>query len=111
MVSVVLNGLFWMPSILFPARAVVEGETTSRNPKPVTVAAPASAALARNLRRLRYKLLGVISEERMSSAFLISMRTPMIRGQIRLASIFHQIGRSRGEKVARPWFRSLRSEV
>src|ERR1700726_771654 len=98
MVSVVLNGLFWMPSILFPASAVVEGETTLRSPKPVAAAAPARAAPARNLRRLRHKLLGVISEERISSAFLISMRTPIIR----LASIFHQIGRSRGEKVARP---------
>ena len=39
MVSVVLNGLFWIPSILFPARAVVEGETISRNPKPVAAAA------------------------------------------------------------------------
>src|ERR1700739_1665473 len=105
MVSLVLNGLFWMPSILFPASAIDEGETISRKPKPEAAAAPAMAAPARNLRRLRYKLLGVISEERMSFAFLIIMTTPMIR----LASIFHQIGRSRGEKVASPWFRGLRS--
>src|ERR1700722_1502849 len=82
MVSVVLNGLFWMPSILLPASTVVRGETISR-PKPVAAAAPAIAAPARNLRRFRYRLLGVISDERMSCAFLICIRTPVLYTRIR----------------------------
>src|SRR5271157_16398 len=76
MVSVVLNGLFWMPSILVPAKAVNDGETISRSPAPLAAAAPATAIPARNFRRFRYRLLGVISDERMSSAFLISTLNP-----------------------------------
>src|SRR5579864_4066027 len=95
MVSVVLNGLFRMPSILLPASAVVAGEIISRSPKVVAAAAPAIAAPARNLRRSRYKLLGVISDGRMSSAFLMSIRTP-----VPTMSIFHQIRRHGGEKVS-----------
>src|SRR3984957_5252694 len=83
MVSVVLNGLFWMPSILLPASTVVRGETISRSPKPAAAAAPATAAPARNLRRFRYRFLGVISDERMSCAFLISIRTPVLYPPIR----------------------------
>src|SRR5450432_687647 len=66
-----------MPSILFPASALNEGAINSRNPAPVAAATPAIAAPARNFRRFRYKLLGVISDERMSAAFLMSMRTPV----------------------------------
>src|ERR1700689_2077979 len=65
-----------MPSILLPASATVEGETSSRRPAPVATAAPASAALARNLRRFRYRLWGVISDEGMSADFLINIGTP-----------------------------------
>src|ERR1700689_4273012 len=106
MASVVLNGLFWMPSILFPASAVVEGETISCRPKPVAAAAPAMAAPARNLRRFRYKLLGVISDERMTVAVLINMealvsiRSATDGSALSLFSIFHPIGRAPGEKVS-----------
>src|SRR5271169_5994419 len=95
-----------MPSILFPARAVVEGDTISRRPTPAATAAPASAVLARNWRRFRYRLRGVISDERMSSAFLISMLEPrplyasaLDRFGLPLSSIFHQIGRDGEKKV------------
>src|SRR6266496_2319339 len=103
MVSVVLSGLFWTPSILFPARTVIDGEIVSFRPR--AAAAPAIAAPARNLRRFRYRLFGVISEERMSSAFLISMGTPIAYTRIRsgadscclLSSI--EMGRGGEEKV------------
>jgi hypothetical protein len=75
MASVVENGLFWMPSILALAWATDEGEASSCNPTPAaTAAAPASAVPARNFRRFRYRLFGVISEDGMSSAFFINMR-------------------------------------
>src|ERR1700733_14910500 len=76
MVSVGLNELFWIALILFPARTVAVGLIVSRRPMPVAAAAPAIAALARNLRRLKYKLLGVISDERMSCVFLMSISNP-----------------------------------
>src|SRR5215469_1288635 len=76
MVSVVLNELFLMPSILFPAKTEAEGATIPFASKPTAAAAPAIAAPAKNLRRFKYRLFGVISEERMSSAFLISIGTP-----------------------------------
>src|SRR5580658_3663682 len=95
-----------MPSILVPARAQVQGEIRSRSPAPVTAAAPASAAPARNLRRFRYKLLGVTSDERMSCAFLISMGTSYLytrsrRKRIYSSLIFIHIGRYSEEKVAK----------
>src|ERR1700757_2877747 len=65
-----------MPSILFPAKTDAEGARTFFTSKPTTAAAPAIAAPAKNLRRFKYKLFGVISDERMSSALLISIRTP-----------------------------------
>src|SRR5436309_10728385 len=74
MVSEVLSELFFIPAILFPANAVTRGEIVSRNSRPMAAAPAATAAPARNLRRFKYKLLGVISEERISSAFLISMK-------------------------------------
>src|SRR5215472_311265 len=77
MVSVVLNELFWMPLILFPAKTLEEGKSVSLSPTPRTAEAPATAVPARNLRRFRYTLLGVISDDRMSSAILISMGTPV----------------------------------
>src|SRR6266849_7435624 len=70
--SVVLNGLFSATFNLVPARTLVEGEIISRSPRPVASAAPASETLARNLRRFRYTLCGVISEDGMSAGFLIS---------------------------------------
>src|SRR5215469_15627341 len=76
MVSVVLNELFLMPSILFPAKTEAEGATISFASKPTAAAAPAIATPAKNLRRFKYRLFGVISEERMSPAFLISIGTP-----------------------------------
>src|SRR5579863_457726 len=93
-----------MPSILFPASAVVDGETNSRRPKPVAAAAPEMAAPARNLRRFRYKLFGVISDERMTSPLLISMgpffSIRSAAGGSALFSIFHPIGRARRRKVS-----------
>ena len=72
---VVENGLFWMPSIFVLACATDEGEAISCRPTPAaTAAAPASAVPARNFRRFRYRLFGVISEDGISAAFLISMR-------------------------------------
>src|SRR5271166_5436268 len=67
-----------MPSILVPASTRVEGEMISRTPAPPAAAAPAIAIPARNLRRFRYRLLGVISDERISSAFLISIWNPSL---------------------------------
>src|ERR1700733_3708166 len=74
MVSLVENELFLMPSILASACTIVEGETNSPRLKPAIAAAPAAAAPARNFLRFRYKLFGVISDDRMSAGFLISMR-------------------------------------
>jgi hypothetical protein len=80
-----------MPLILFPASTVVEGLIASLSPMPVAAAAPAIAATARNFRRSTYKLLGVISEERMSSAFLINMGIPFVYTR---AADFEQISSS-----------------
>ncbi len=75
MVSVVEKALFFMPSILALACAMVEGNAKSRDRNPTTAAAPAMAVPARNLRRFKYKFFGVISDDGMSAAFLISMKT------------------------------------
>src|SRR5690242_20889606 len=76
MASLVENGLFWMPSILLlpSAAAVIDGEANSCKPIPAAAAAPAIAVPARNLRRFRYRLFGVISEDGISGAFLISIK-------------------------------------
>ena len=58
-------------------------KTISRTPTPVPPQHLPAPRPARNLRRFRYRLLGVISDERMSSAFLISMRTPVLYTRIR----------------------------
>src|SRR5262245_33720971 len=73
MASLVENGLFWIPSIFVFAPATRDGEASSRRPTPDKAAAPATAALARNFLRFRYKLFGVISDDLMSGAFLISI--------------------------------------
>ena len=73
LVTDVLNELFFTPSILLPASAMADGETASLSTTPAVTTAPAIAASARNLRRFRYWLFGVTSDQRMSSAFLISM--------------------------------------
>src|SRR5215472_10711596 len=107
MVSVVLNELFLMPSILFPAKTEAEGATISFASKPTAAAAPAIATPAKNLRRFKYRLFGVISEERMSPAFLISIGTPpgstrlCPRADVRraLLSIFSPMGRPERGKV------------
>src|SRR5579863_4986821 len=85
MVSLVENELFLMPSILLSACTVVEGETNSRRLTPAIAAAP--AAPARNLRRFRYKLFGVISDDGISAGFLINMERPY----------------SKCTRVTRPW--------
>jgi hypothetical protein len=59
------------------ACAVIEGDSNSPRLAPVAAAAPARAASARNLRRFRYKLYGVISDEGISAGFLISMKTSL----------------------------------
>src|SRR5215472_4441211 len=112
MVSVVLNGLFLMPSILFPAKTEAEGATISLASKPAAKAAPARAAPAKNLRRFKYRLFGVIADERMSSALLISIGTPprstRLRSpadlRIRLHPIFSPMGRPERGKVTNKAF-------
>src|SRR6266568_9184895 len=70
---VVLNGLFWIPSILLPACTISEGKAISRSFSP-TAAAPAAADTpSRNLRRLRYRFSAVISDEGMSEDLLINI--------------------------------------
>ena len=59
------------------ANTVTEGAIVRFRPIPIAAAAPAMAASARNLRRFRYSFRGVISDDFMSSDFLISMGTPM----------------------------------
>src|ERR1700748_1969900 len=74
MVSLDENGLFCRPSILVLACATDGGAPVSGNPPPATpAAAPAKLAPVRNVRRFRYSLFGVISEDGISAAFLISM--------------------------------------
>src|ERR1700739_588519 len=92
MVSVVLNGLLPIPSILFPACAITEGEIVSRRPRPIAAAAPVRAAPARNFRRLRYRFFGVISDERMSGAFLISISPH---------SLISPSGEAQGQRLSR----------
>src|SRR5437588_5176163 len=100
--SLVLNGLFWMPLILLPARTV-EGAITALSFSPVAAAAPASPAAARNWRRFRYSFFGVISDERMSSAFLISMKPPLLKRPHKLMRYVYlpPIGRRTVGKVSR----------
>src|SRR6266567_1695578 len=62
-----------MPSILAFAWAIVDGEDNLLIAEPPNAAAPAIAVPARNLRRFKYRLLEVISDERISAAFLISI--------------------------------------
>src|SRR5580658_11052088 len=76
-----------MPSILASACTVVEGETNSRRLVPAIPAAPTAAAPARNARRFKYKLFGVISDDGISAGFLISMGRPY----------------SKCTRITRPW--------
>src|SRR5580692_7787854 len=76
MVSLVENELFLMPSILASAYTAVEEETNSRRLTPAIAAALAATAPARNVRRFKYKLFGVISDDGISTGFLISMERP-----------------------------------
>src|ERR1700733_4241047 len=75
MVSLLDNELFLIPSILALAPTAIEGVTQSPSLTPARAAAPARAVPARNLRRFKYKLLGVISDDRTSAGFLINMGT------------------------------------
>src|SRR5579863_1315535 len=98
-----------MPSILLPASATVVGSITCRRRVPAAMAALVIAAPARNLRRFRYRFLGVISDERMSAIFLISIRCPCLYVRrfrpTRIANreliYFQSIGRHEYRKVAR----------
>ena len=68
--SVVLSGLFLTLGSL--GRTAL-GERVVGTGEPSPAATRAAADPWMNSRRLRYTLFGVISEERMSGAFLISM--------------------------------------
>src|SRR5271170_4248667 len=76
-----------MPSILASAYTAVEGETNSRRLVPAIAAALAAAAPARNVRRFKYKLFGVISDDGISHGFLINMERPY----------------SKCTRITRPW--------
>src|SRR5271167_966278 len=68
-----------MPSILLLACAAKEGETSSPSFVPTTAAAPAKAAPTRNLRRFKYKLWDVISDDGMSAALRNSMESVLYK--------------------------------
>src|SRR3974390_1183141 len=76
--SVVLSGLFFRPSILALASAVIAGIPNPLNATPAAAAPPASAAPVRNLRRFQNTSLGVISDETISDGFLINILHPTL---------------------------------
>src|SRR5271154_1656605 len=105
MASLVENELGLMPSILALACAVIGGDTTSRRPTPA--AAAANAAPPRNFRRVKYKLFGVISDQGISTGFLISIKTSLLYKCTGITSLWiggfralHSIGRTMAGKVA-----------
>src|SRR5215472_8113267 len=70
--------------------------------------APAAPIPERNLRRFQYKSLGVISDERMSSACLISIDNPHL--DIRNSKLFGCMTCQRREKVTVEAFRMRKRE-
>ena len=69
--SVVLNGLFLTLGILVRPPPCAAASLQAMDGKPAATSAAADAWM--NSRRCRYTLFGVISDERMPGAFLISI--------------------------------------